>query len=116
MIRETYLSNLKNLPEGAIRVRVCRPARLSPSKELLRQYKSRQITWETYVEQYRLELVADRKAYPYLEELARRSQRQDIYLYCLEKDPTHCHRSILMDILRGMGAMTPEGEDGHVVR
>lgn len=104
MLYETYLSNLKNLPPGVVRIRVCRPAMLSPSQELLRQYKESEITWEQYVEQYILELLANREAYPFLEKIAEWAKSRDVYLYCYEKDPAHCHRSILLRMLKGLGA------------
>jgi len=103
MLKETYLSNLKNLPQGVVKVRVCRPSILAPSKELLEQYKKGEITWEEYVEQYRLELLASREAYRYLEELKEVAESRDVYFYCYEKDPGHCHRSILLEILKTMG-------------
>jgi uncharacterized protein YeaO (DUF488 family) len=112
MLYSTYLSNLKNLPQGVVRVRVCRPCILSPSKELLKQYKTGEITWEQYVEQYKLELISNRSAYPFLETIAGWAKSRDVYLYCYEKDPSHCHRSILLEILKGMGAPLGKIEGG----
>jgi len=104
MLKETYLSNLKNLPQGVVRVRVCRPSILAPSEALLDQYKRSEIDWEKYAEQYRLELLASREAYQYLEEIKELAKSREVYLYCYEKDPSHCHRSILLEILKTMGA------------
>lgn len=103
MLKETYLSNLKNLPPGVRRVRVCRPSILAPSAELLALWKNGKLTWEGYVEQFRLELLARKGAYARMAEIAKSARDGDVYLYCYERDNTHCHRSILLEIIGGMG-------------
>ncbi|GAI92848.1 unnamed protein product [marine sediment metagenome] len=53
MLKETYLANLKNVPDRAIKVRVARPAILSPSKELLKDWKDGKIDWGQYETRYK---------------------------------------------------------------
>jgi uncharacterized protein YeaO (DUF488 family) len=104
MIYTTYLSNLKNLPKGVTTIQVCRrPAPgsvLAPSAKLLADYKLGLISWEKYEEQYRLELISSQVAFDYLYQLKSLGMSKDIYLWCYEKDETHCHRTILLDILK----------------
>lgn len=88
----------------------CRPSILAPSKRLLDEYKSGRISWEQYSEQFRLDLLGNKKAYHYLYLLKDMAMTKDVYLYCYEKDATHCHRSILLDILRRAGAEVEESK------
>ncbi len=62
MLKETYLANLKNVPAGAVKVRVARPAILSPSKELLKDWKDGKITWSEYETRYKTEILSNQKA------------------------------------------------------
>ncbi len=116
MITQTYVANLKNIPTGYIRVRVARPSVLSPSAELLHEYKhseaeyKRQLTalearWAAvkqtnFVERFKQEITSNGKAMARLRELANLSaQGETIVLFCYEKEPP-CHRFILLDLLR----------------
>lgn len=108
MIKQTYLSNLKNLPPGSLRIRVCRPSLLAPSKKLLDEYKSGKISWNEYSDHFRLQLLANKDAFESLFKLKGLAETRDVYLYCYEKDPRHCHRSILMKILKDAGAKVEE--------
>ncbi len=116
MITQTYVANLKNIPTDYIRVRVARPSVLSPSAELLHEYKrseaehKRQLTalearWAAvkqtnFVERFTQEITSNGKAMARLRELANLSaQGETIVLFCYEKEPP-CHRFILLDLLR----------------
>lgn len=102
MIYETYLANIKNVPKNALRVRVCRPSHLGPSVELLHDWKEGKITWEEYKQRYIEQLMGDNIAINDLFTIASYAGMRDVYLYCYEKDKTHCHRSILLQVIRHM--------------
>lgn len=80
---------------------------LSPSKELLIDYKNNKINWETYTKTYLNELA------DYVKKLQSRNQLtalrkkldegQDVTLYCYEKSSDNCHRHILGDIFKERG-------------
>lgn len=98
MLKESYISMWKKLPETAIKVRVARPSVLSASKELLTDYKSGRITWETFETRFRDEIKNNPKAVAELQRLKTLSQTKDVYLICYEKNYP-CHRFILMHLI-----------------
>ena len=98
MLKESYISMWKKLPETAIKVRVARPSVLSASKELLTDYKSGRITWETFEIRFRDEIKNNPKAVAELQRLKTLSQTKDVYLICYEKNYP-CHRFILMHLI-----------------
>lgn len=102
MIFETYLANIKNVPKGALRVRVCRPSHLGPSAELLKGWKDGKITWEEYRQRYIEQIMSDNVAINDIFTIADTAKRKDVYIYCYEKSPEHCHRSILLQAIRHM--------------
>jgi len=99
MLKETYLANLKNVPAGAVKVRVARPAILSHSKELLKDWKEGKITWNEYKTRYKAEILSNEKAIEKIKLLKELSEYKDVYLYCYEKNPP-CHRFILLELIR----------------
>ncbi len=76
---------------------------LGPDKEQLERIKEGQISFERYAELYRKKLQSlfeERGGY-YLTHLTRyvKELRMPVLIFCYEKDPTECHRSILYDFL-----------------
>lgn len=100
MLKETYLANLKNIPSRAIKVRVARPAILSPSKELLKDWEDEKINWNEYEIRYKTEILTNPKALEKIKRIKEISEIRDVYLYCYEKTPP-CHRFILLDLIEG---------------
>lgn len=98
MIKESYISMWKKLPDDAIKVRVARPSILSPSTELFYTYKERRITWKEFEKRFRLEIRRNPKAVKELERLKELSHEKDVYLICYEKTYP-CHRFILLDLM-----------------
>jgi len=98
MLKESYISQWKNLPADSIKVRVARPSVLSASKTLFTDYKNGRISWETFEKRFRNEIKNNPQAIAELYRLKTLSQTQDVYLICYEKHYP-CHRFILMDIL-----------------
>ena len=104
MIYSTYLSAIHQIPNTYILIRVARPSILGPSAELLVKWKHGEISWPEYDRQFRLKLLNDKDAYPYLHRIKDMGKTRDVVIYCYEGDPTNCHRTILMDILKRIGA------------
>lgn len=102
MLKESYLANMKNLPKDAIKLIVTRSKNhpLSPSKELLFDYKIGEITWAQYEERFRKEMDTDEARF-YMAEIKLLAKDQDVYLICFEKR-FPCHRFILLDMINKM--------------
>lgn len=75
---------------------------LSPSWELLHYAKENKISFEEYKERFLKELKERPFVLEKLRTLKRIGEDLLIFLVCLEKDASKCHRSIVRDIL-----MTP---------
>ena len=96
---EGYIALWRKYPEDEIKVRVARPHVLSPSKDLLNDYKKNLITWELYDFRFREEILSNSKAVAKLKELAELSIEKDVRFLCYEKPPKPCHRFILMEMI-----------------
>lgn len=98
---------MKNLPESAIKIVVTRRAGhiLSPSWELLNDYKSEKINWKQYVERFKHEMDNDRCIVEMMKIKLMANDRQ-VYLICYEKSSHHCHRSILKQMIEELDSST----------
>jgi uncharacterized protein YeaO (DUF488 family) len=65
---------------------------LGTPKELIHEYKGGKISWARYIIRYRQSLKGKEES---LRKLAEESRKGTITLLCTEKDPSHCHRSLL---------------------
>ncbi len=99
MLKESYLANMKNLPEDAIKIVVTRTARnvLSPSWDLLNDYKQGKIDWISYTERFKNEMNNDR-CIAEMRKIKWMSKSKDVFLICYEKSG-HCHRFLLFDMI-----------------
>lgn len=85
---------------------------LSPSPALFADYRKAFVSGafgrdyfdRVYIPRFLRELAENEKAQALLEELARRSRQEDLFLCCYCQDETLCHRSIIAGVLLGMGA------------
>jgi uncharacterized protein YeaO (DUF488 family) len=68
---------------------------LSPSKEILAGYKSKELSWEEYEASF-LELLAQRKVETTLDP---RLFEVPTVLLCSEPTPEHCHRRLVAEYL-----------------
>lgn len=100
MLKEGYIANWNNYPKDEIKVRVARPSILSPSRELLKDYKDNGISWEEYERRFRKEMSNNPKAMEKLRGIKELSKSKDVRLICFEKNYP-CHRFILMDLIKG---------------
>jgi hypothetical protein len=112
MIYSTYLSNIVNIPNNFHIIRVARPSILGPSEELLHDWRNDLITWDEYRELFLKQIGDGRAAYSYLHKIKDMGNHCNVVIYCYEKDPTHCHRTILMNLLKRIGAKVG-GEYGN---
>jgi uncharacterized protein YeaO (DUF488 family) len=101
-LKESYLSNLKNLPKEATKLNVTRTAGhlLSPSTKLRMMYKDNVITWNTFTKLYKQEMNND-KCKAMMLEIKNLAESKDVYLLCFEKTG-NCHRHILLELIEHM--------------
>ena len=78
---------------------------LAPSEALLKQAQSADDdrAWKTFVRRYRAEMKRP-EAVRLLTLLAALSHQTDVSVGCYCADESHCHRSILRELLRDHGA------------
>jgi uncharacterized protein (DUF488 family) len=68
---------------------------LAPTEELLRAYRSRQVSWDEFEVMFR-SLMEERR----IEEMFNRSLfDRRVCLLCSEFEPTRCHRRLVLDYL-----------------
>lgn len=113
MIYTTYLSRLKDIPEGAIKVCISRQApqetlkkfncmhalSLAPSPWLLREYKEHgdfKKFKDRFIEEKKVVTSKEKDETLKILELCKKN---DVYLICYEKDYTKCHRSIVAQLI-----------------
>jgi len=103
MLKETYLARMKQTskenPDAAFIV-VTRSAGhvLSPSWNLLNDYKDGRIDWAQYIERFRCEMESD-SCIAEMKRIWDLSQKRDVYLVCYEKPDENCHRHILIELM-----------------
>jgi len=67
---------------------------LAPSKELLKSYKNKKITWTQFRLAFLKELTSD-EAKGELDKLAKLARTKNVTLLCYEKEGERCHRHIV---------------------
>ena len=111
MLYTSYLGNKRNFPADA-KVFYIMPGRgndkVAPRKEDLEAFKNKQITWHEFARRYR-EKLENLESWKWMERVAKLAKHQTVILCCYEKDPTHCHRSILLDRIKRLFPQTPIG-------
>ena len=125
MIRQGYFAKHRTYPTDELKICVSHswprfvlrdqmthmPA-LAPSKQLLQDYKNKRITWNQYTERFIKEMDTDNATAALLELMLKSNQGEDIRLLCYEKALNRqCHRFLLLDMLREMGATVEESEN-----
>lgn len=108
-VKEGYFANIKNYPPNELFAIVSRKypwfvkrlykhyVELAPSKELLKDWKEANISWEEYEKRFRLEMQ-NAESQTIIDDLAWASQYDTFRLLCWEKEPP-CHRFILIDLI-----------------
>jgi hypothetical protein len=118
MIKESYFTKIKTLPEDAIKVEVGYPSVFAPSDDLLTDFnelrlelmkagktelEARRRAWgqTNFEKRYRKRIMSNPMLIQKLKEIKKLSEKKDVYLYCY-CGKTLCPRFILMDIIRRM--------------
>ncbi|MDD3474406.1 MAG: DUF488 family protein [Candidatus Dojkabacteria bacterium] len=103
MLKETYISNIKNLPKGVLIMKVTRTEGhpLSPSWNLLNKYKRKEITWDEFIVEFKNEMESCSFCQIMMKNVKELAKSRDVYLCCYEKQYP-CHRFLLMDMINKM--------------
>lgn len=121
MIYTTYLSRLKEIPDGAIKLFIARYAApavqeslkkydcfwykdFGPSEELHEEYKNGKIPWMLFQAKYIIEQYKNRERNQlwnrYIDSIRETNEiNKDIYFICYEKDAEKCHRTPFRNIV-----------------
>lgn len=102
MLKETYKRNIPKIRDSfpsAKFIDVAPPSNslLSPSPELMSDYRNDKITWDEFKERFKKEMDTP-TVEAMLLDIARKAANEDMYLVCYDK-AHDCHRFILMDII-----------------
>lgn len=68
---------------------------LSPSKNLLAQVKANKISFREFTISFEKEIFRSKDAISRMQLLKELANHQEVFLVCCEKDPSHCHRSLV---------------------
>lgn len=111
MLKESYLANMKNLPEDAVKILVTRTTGhvLSPSWRLLSDYKHGKISWDEYTKRFRQEMNND-ECIAAMRKIKWMSKEKDIFLLCYEKSYP-CHRFLLIDMINKLDENIEESKN-----
>lgn len=71
---------------------------LGCSRELIREWKTGNISWEEFRKRYFKEMSAPEKQ-KLIRQLAERSRKETLTLLCTDKDESRCHRSLLKELI-----------------
>ena len=102
-LKETYFGNVENVKKmdpGAVIIDVTRRAGsvLSPSWDMLNEYKAGKMTWDGYISRFLREMdnPVSKAEILRIGELA---GTKDVYLVCFER-VGNCHRFLLVDMIK----------------
>ena len=102
-LKETYfgnLGNVKKMDPGAVIIDITRRAGsvLSPSWDMLNEYKAGKMTWDGYISKFVREMdnPVSKAEMLRIGELA---GTKDVYLVCFER-VGNCHRFLLVDMIK----------------
>lgn len=112
----TYLSNMKNLPQGIVKAIIMRMPpmsiqkmedtihvpQLSPKVEVLKAYKASN-NFDDFTEQFNKQMYEDEETMHYLNLLMEGLEYNEVAIICCEKDPNVCHRSLIAKYLTSLG-------------
>lgn len=102
MLKESYLAVMKKLPQDSVKIVVTRTAGsvLSPSWDLLNDYKNGKIDWDRYVERFKQEMNND-VCIATMRKIKLMAKDKEVYLICYEKRRP-CHRFLLIDMINSL--------------
>lgn len=107
MLRETYKRNIPKVRDvfpsaKFVDVTPTSNSPLSPSPELMSDYRNNKITWDEFTERFKKEMNT-----PTIEalllDIAKQAINEEVYLLCYDKTQ-NCHRIILLDLIKELAA------------
>ena len=72
---------------------------LSPSMELVHEYKNGKISWKKFLSLYKSQISENSQSRELIKQLQKQSKIDDITLLCFEADGEPCHRHLLREII-----------------
>ena len=72
---------------------------LSPSIELVHEYKNGKITWKKFLSNYKSEISKNLQSLELIKQLRKQGKVDDVTLLCFEADGEPCHRHLLREII-----------------
>lgn len=117
----TYLSKMRNLPEGIVKAIIMRMPpisiqdipgtvhipQLSPKIDVLKAYKVNN-DFEEFTEKFNEQMYTDPETMEYLNLLMEGLEHNEVAIICCEKDPNVCHRSLIAKYLTSLGYQCEE--------
>jgi hypothetical protein len=102
-LKETYFANLGNVKKmdpGAVIIDVTRRAGsvLSPSWDILNEYKAGKMTWDGYISRF-LREMNNPECKTEMLRIGELAKTKDVYLVCFER-VGNCHRFLLLDMIK----------------
>lgn len=86
-------------PRGVARTAVDEYVRvLGPSRSLLQAFRSGEIAWREYKTRYLAEMRGEAQQAE-IHRLAKLSREQNVTVMCVCPDESHCHRSLLRELI-----------------
>ncbi|MGI9567381.1 MAG: DUF488 domain-containing protein [Nitrosopumilus sp.] len=72
---------------------------LSPSIELVHEYKNDKISWKKFLSLYKFEISKNLQSLELIKQLRKQSKIYDVTLLCFEAEGDPCHRHLLREII-----------------
>jgi uncharacterized protein YeaO (DUF488 family) len=82
---------------------------LAPSRELLAEYRNREIDFKKFAAKYRREMGSG-PSREWLRLVGAMASRHPIYIGCYCEDESHCHRSLLRALIEKEAESLPRNE------
>ena len=88
---------------------------LSPSMELIHEYKNDNISWKIFLSRYKSQISKNSQSLELIKQLRKQGKIEDITLLCFETEGEPCHRHLLREIINKPSlftkSFTPEFSD-----
>lgn len=102
-LKETYfgnLGNVKKMDPGAVIIDVTRRAGsvLSPSWDMLNEFKAGKMTWDGYISRF-LHEMDNPECKTEMLRIGELARTKEVYLVCFERTG-NCHRFLLLDMIK----------------
>jgi uncharacterized protein YeaO (DUF488 family) len=98
-----FIAVSRTVPKGRIDInRTVPPYILSPSTQLLNDYKNNMISWEEYERKFRVQMNLSSDAQRKMRIVKKLSAEQDVFLVCWEGPGKNCHRHLLIEMINEM--------------